>query len=130
MSISFAPELGDAVREAAERSGVTLSAWLAEAARAKLRAEEDEQEAHEHRIQGLNAFLDEWEAEHGAFTEEELTRAARKLGVPWPPKPKEEDERHRQALAQYLEDRQDQHGGFTEEELEQAARDLGFDESA
>jgi hypothetical protein len=36
MSISFAPELGDAVREAAERAGKSLSAWLAEAAEAKL----------------------------------------------------------------------------------------------
>jgi 3-oxoacyl-ACP reductase-like protein len=85
MSISFAPELGDAVREAAERAGMTLSAWLAEAARAKLRAEEDEQEAHKRRMQGLNEFLDEWEAEHGAFTEEELAAAAREMGLPWPP---------------------------------------------
>ena len=86
MSISFAPELGDAVREAAERAGKSLSAWLAEAARAKLRAEEDEQEAHERRMRGLNEFLDEWEAEHGAFTEEELAAAAREMGLPWPPK--------------------------------------------
>jgi hypothetical protein len=85
MSISFAPELGDAVREAAERAGMTLSAWLAEAAKAKLRAEEDEQEAHERRMQGLGEYLDEYEAEYGAFTEEQLARAARKLGVPWPP---------------------------------------------
>jgi hypothetical protein len=33
MSISFAPELGDAVRAAAERAGMTLSEWLAEAGR-------------------------------------------------------------------------------------------------
>ena len=32
MSISFAPEPGDAVRAAAERAGMTLSEWLAEAA--------------------------------------------------------------------------------------------------
>jgi hypothetical protein len=50
MSISFAPELGDAVRVAAERAGMTLSEWLAEAAQARLRAEEDE-------------------AEYGAFTD-------------------------------------------------------------
>jgi len=37
MSISFAPELGDAVRAAAERAGITLPEWLAEAAQAKLR---------------------------------------------------------------------------------------------
>jgi len=39
MSILFAPELGDAVRDAAERAGMTPSQWLAEAARAKLRAD-------------------------------------------------------------------------------------------
>jgi hypothetical protein len=33
MSISFAPELGDAVRAAAERAGMTPSEWLAEAGR-------------------------------------------------------------------------------------------------
>jgi hypothetical protein len=86
MSISFAPELGDAVREAAERAGMTLSAWLADAAEAKLRAEEDEQAELQRRMRGLDAFLDEWEAEHGAFTEEELATAAREMGLPWPPK--------------------------------------------
>jgi hypothetical protein len=50
MSISFAPELGDAVRAAAERAGMTLPEWLAEAARAMLRA-------------------DEYEAGHDAFTD-------------------------------------------------------------
>ena len=34
MSISFAPELGDAVRAAAERAGMPLPEWLAEAGRA------------------------------------------------------------------------------------------------
>jgi hypothetical protein len=63
MSISFAPELGDAVRAAAERAGMTLSEWLAVAAQAKLRA-------------------DEYEGEYGTFTDtdEELERAARDLG--------------------------------------------------
>ena len=85
MSISFAPELGDAVRDAAERAGMSLSAWLAEAAQAKLRAEEDEQEAHKRRMRGLGEFLDEWEAEHGAFTEAELAATAHEMGLPWPP---------------------------------------------
>jgi hypothetical protein len=85
MSISFAPELDDAVRDAAERAGMSLSAWLAEAARAKLRAEEDEGEAHKRRMRGLGEFLDEWEAEHGSFTEEELAATAHEMGLPHPP---------------------------------------------
>jgi len=69
MSISFAPELGEAVRAAAKRSGMPLSAWLADAAAEKLRAE------------ALDRFLAEWESEHGAFTEEEIARAKRELGL-------------------------------------------------
>jgi hypothetical protein len=71
LSISFDAALGDAVRAAAQRRGDGLSRWLAEAAAAKLRAE------------ALAQFLDEWEAEHGAFTAEELERAAADLGLPW-----------------------------------------------
>jgi hypothetical protein len=69
MSISFAPELGDAVREAARREGISLSAWVADAAERKLRAN------------SLAAFFDDWEAEHGAFTEEEIAQARRELGL-------------------------------------------------
>jgi hypothetical protein len=70
MSISFDVRLGDDVRHAAEKAGKPLSTWLAEAAATKLRAE------------ALADFLDDWEAEHGAFTEEELAEASRKLGLP------------------------------------------------
>src|SRR3989442_6680811 len=38
LSVSFDPDLGDAVRAAAKRSGRGLSGWLAEAAGARLRA--------------------------------------------------------------------------------------------
>jgi hypothetical protein len=69
LSISFNPDLGDAVRAAATGRGTTVSGWLAEAAREKLRHEE------------LGRFLDEWEAEHGAITDEELARAERRLGI-------------------------------------------------
>jgi hypothetical protein len=86
MSISFAPELGDAVRDAAERAGMTLSEWLADAARAKLRADVDAAEELQRKMRGLDKFLDEWEAEHGAFSEEELAAAAHEMGLPWPPK--------------------------------------------
>jgi hypothetical protein len=69
MSVSFAPELGEAIREAARRSGVPLSAWLADAAARKLRSE------------ALDSFLADWQAEHGTFTEEEIAQAERELGL-------------------------------------------------
>ena len=67
LSISFDPELGDAVRSAAAQAGKPLSSWLAEAAASKLRAE------------ALAEFLDGWEAEHGVLTAQELARAEREL---------------------------------------------------
>ncbi len=70
LSVSFDPELGDAVRAAAARSGRGLSGWLADAAAARLRAE------------ALAAFLDYWEAEHGELTAAELARASQELGLP------------------------------------------------
>ncbi len=70
LSVSFDPELGDAVRAAAERSGSGVSGWLAQAAEAKLRAD------------ALSDFLDTWEAEHGSLTADELATAAAELGVP------------------------------------------------
>lgn len=69
MSVSFDPELGDAVRAAAAQAGKPLSSWLAEAAAGKLRAE------------ALAEFLASWEAEHGALTVDEIARAERELGV-------------------------------------------------
>jgi hypothetical protein len=69
LSVSFDPELGDAVRSAAAEAGKPLSAWLAEAAASKLRAE------------ALAQFLDGWEAEHGVLTADELARAEQELGM-------------------------------------------------
>jgi hypothetical protein len=70
LSVSFDPDLGDAVRAAAKRSGRGLSRWLADAATARLRAE------------ALAEFLDTWEAEHGELTADELASAAEELGLP------------------------------------------------
>lgn len=70
LSISFEPELGDAVRSAAAQAGKPVSSWLAEAAASKLRAE------------ALAGFLADWESEHGALTAEEVARAERELGLP------------------------------------------------
>ncbi len=69
MSVSFEPELGDAIRAAAQRSGRGLSGWLAEAAADKLRKE------------AFDAFLSSWEAEHGALTDAELAAARARLGL-------------------------------------------------
>jgi hypothetical protein len=69
LSISFEPELGDAVRSAAAQAGKPVSSWLAEAAASKLRAE------------SLAEFLANWETEHGALTAQEIARAERELGL-------------------------------------------------
>ena len=68
MSVSFDATLGDEIRQAAREGGVGLSSWLSEAAARKLRAE------------ALREFLDEWEAEFGPVTPEELTQAEADLG--------------------------------------------------
>jgi hypothetical protein len=70
LSVSFDPELGDAVRSAAAQAGKPVSTWLAEAAASKLRAE------------ALASFLAGWEAEHGVLTADEIARAERELGLP------------------------------------------------
>jgi hypothetical protein len=69
LSISFDPDLGDAVRSAAAQAGKPVSSWLAEAAASKLRAE------------ALAEFLAAWEAGHGVLTAEEIARAERELGL-------------------------------------------------
>jgi hypothetical protein len=63
-AVSFDPELARAVRKAA--GAEPTSAWLADAARRKLRA------------QGLLRVIQEWEAEHGEITSAELQSAAEK----------------------------------------------------
>jgi hypothetical protein len=69
LSISFEPELGDAVRSAAAQAGKPVSSWLAEAAASKLRTE------------ALAEFLANWETEHGALTAQEIARAERELAL-------------------------------------------------
>jgi hypothetical protein len=63
-AISFDAELARAVRRAAENEPV--SAWLADAARRKLRAE------------GMMDVVRDWEAQHGAITESEIRAVERK----------------------------------------------------
>lgn len=68
MSISMDPQLGDDVRVAAERAGVSVSAWLADAAAARLRK------------QALADFLSGWQEKHGRITATELAQARAELG--------------------------------------------------
>jgi hypothetical protein len=63
-SVSFDQDLGAAIRDAAEEDDETVSAWLAEAARRRLRN------------LVLERFLDETIAELG-YTDEELETAGR-----------------------------------------------------
>ena len=64
IAISLDADLARTLRKAV-KNGEPLSAWLADAARRKLRA------------QGLAIVIDDWEAEHGEITEAELGSAAR-----------------------------------------------------
>jgi hypothetical protein len=89
MSVTLAPELAEAIKGSAERQGLSFDDWIAAAAELKFRAD-DEAEAFEEaerkrRAAGLQAYLDEYWAEFGAPTEEELAEAAEELGCDWPP---------------------------------------------
>jgi hypothetical protein len=68
-SITMDPRLGAAARRAARRAKMSLSAWIGEATADRVRNE------------ALGRALDEWEAEDGAFTSQELTEAAQALGL-------------------------------------------------
>ncbi len=69
LSITLDPQLGAAVRKAARRAGMSLSAWIAAATADRIRNEL------------LGEALDRWEAEDGTFTADELAGAARQLGL-------------------------------------------------
>lgn len=70
MSVSMDPALGDDIRAAADRAGLSVSAWLAQAAAARLR------------WQALADFLSGWQAKHGPITAAELAKARAELGYP------------------------------------------------
>jgi hypothetical protein len=67
LSISLKPDLRAAITKAAERLDLPVSEWFSQAAEAKLRN------------QLLGDFLDDWEQEHGAFSEAEIEAAKRTL---------------------------------------------------
>jgi hypothetical protein len=70
LSITLEPRLGAAVRKAAKRAGVSVSAWIAEATAARIRNG------------ALRDALDAWDKEDGALTVDEVQAAARALGMP------------------------------------------------
>lgn len=65
LSVALDQDTAQAAADAAARRGVSLSAWLNEAAEHALRIDE-----------GLQAVA-EWENEHGTLTEDELAAADR-----------------------------------------------------
>lgn len=67
MSVSFDLELGAAIKKSAAKSSLSVSAWLAHAARERLRR------------QALGEAIEAWEQTFGALTEDELAEAERKL---------------------------------------------------
>jgi hypothetical protein len=74
LSITLEPRLGAAVRKAAKRAGVSVSAWIAEATAARIRN------------LALRDALDVWDVEDGPLTAAEVEAAARTLGMLGPRK--------------------------------------------
>ena len=70
MSVSFDLELGEAIRSSAAGEGRSVSAWLAEAARDRLR------------LEALGDAVAAWEGEFGPLTEDEVADADRLLDRP------------------------------------------------
>jgi hypothetical protein len=67
LAITVAPDVHAGVIAAAAADGMSVSAWMTEAARRALAVRD-----------GLVA-VGEWEAEHGALTEAEMTAARRRV---------------------------------------------------
>jgi hypothetical protein len=67
LAITIAPEVHEQVLAAAARLGVSVSAWMTDAARLALK------------VRDGRVAVAEWEAEHGALTEAELKAARQRL---------------------------------------------------
>jgi hypothetical protein len=83
LSVTFAPELGEAVRAAGAEAGLSLDDWMAQAAEAKIRADGQarilEEAEQERRFQALREALDEYHAECGPCTGGQMAEASRML---------------------------------------------------
>lgn len=69
LAISVDPDVAAGVQAAAAEAGVSVSAWMTDAARRALRIRD-----------GLAAVA-EWEAEHGRLTEEEMVAARSRIAA-------------------------------------------------
>lgn len=69
LAITIDPKIHEKILAEAAREGVSVSAWMTSAAREVL-----------HRRAGLAAVA-EWEKQHGAFSEQELDEARRRVGT-------------------------------------------------
>ncbi len=67
LTVSLESDLAEAVRDATGADGTNVSAWFADAARRQLAA------------RGLSDVIAEWESQHGAFSDAELSAARRRL---------------------------------------------------
>jgi hypothetical protein len=67
LAITIDPDIHENILRAAARDGVSVSAWMTNAAREALR-----------RRAGL-AAIDQWEEQYGRFTEEEMKEARRNV---------------------------------------------------
>lgn len=67
IAITVDPDVHAQIVEAAATDGVSVSAWITQAAR------------HALKLRDGRAAIAEWEAEHGAFTDEELAAARREI---------------------------------------------------
>jgi hypothetical protein len=76
MSVSFDLELGEAIRTSAAGQEQSVSAWLAEAARDRLR------------LEALGDAVGAWEERYGPLSEDEVAEADRQLTKPKRPAPK------------------------------------------
>jgi hypothetical protein len=77
VTVSIPAELRQAGQAEADHAGTSFSAVVTDALRSHLRG------------QAIDAWLAEFEAEHGAFSEDELAAIAADAGVPYvPPRPR------------------------------------------
>jgi hypothetical protein len=70
MSVSFDLELGSAIRTSAADGNQSVSAWLSEAARDRLR------------LEALGQAMWAWEEQYGDLSDDEIAQADRLLGRP------------------------------------------------
>ena len=75
LTITMAHNVATQVLAAAARCGISVSAWITDAARLALK------------VRGGLAAVAEWEAEHGALTKAELKAARQRLAFSRRPRP-------------------------------------------